>query len=337
MNATPIPDGYWEFSRNLSPDRMWDVKIDYPFAVTVTSTKTKTILRDSAPQIIPYTSGPMRNAYVNTWFPDSSGFVLYDADTGCEKCSFDRLIIYRLDISQRKMQRYVLEPMVERNTAFWTDVSISPDGSQFAVVVNDREIYIVNRKAEVIRKIMPEPGQGDRLDWVDWTQYGLLYEISSDQIGNDNPGNFDLRMIDMTNQTRPDVLLLHTIGWGLYVESVDPFSPRLVLYDYLPAEVPDVWSEDIIFNIQSRQFEDILCTNREEVPACDIVNAGDQHLFTMRMGEQGENLYVFNWLTRQLIDKKYHIEKIIEWRQDLQSFIVQQGEYPDDWLESIKP
>jgi len=132
----------------------------------------------------------------------------------------------------------------------------------------------------------------------------------------------------MTNQTRPDVLLLHTIGWGLYVESVDPFSPRLVLYDYLPAEVPDVWSEDIIFNIQSRQFEDILCTNREEVPACDIVNAGDQHLFTMRMGEQGENLYVFNWLTRQLIDKKYHIEKIIEWRQDLQSFIVQQGEYP---------
>jgi len=160
-----------------------DVKIDYPFAVTVTSTKTKTILRDSAPQIIPYTSGPMRNAYVNTWFPDSSGFVLYDADTGCEKCSFDRLIIYRLDISQRKMQRYVLEPMVERNTAFWTDVSISPDGSQFAVVVNDREIYIVNRKAEVIRKIMPEPGQGDRLDWVDWTQYGLLYEISSDQIG----------------------------------------------------------------------------------------------------------------------------------------------------------
>jgi hypothetical protein len=55
------------------------------------------------------------------------------------------------------------------------------------------------------------------------------------------------------------------------------------------------------------------------------------------MGEQGENLYVFNWLTRQLIDKKYHIEKIIEWRQDLQSFIVQQGEYPDDWLESIKP
>jgi hypothetical protein len=89
--------------------------------------------------------------------------------------------------------------------------------------------------------------------------------------------------------------------------------------------------------MQSQQLEDVLCTNTNEVSSCNLVNASDQHIFAIQMGVQSENFYIFDWATLKLINKKYHIENIIEWRQDLQSFIVQQGNYPDDWLESIKP
>jgi len=323
----------------MSPDRKWEVNIEYPLAVSVTSSLTDKVLRDPAPQTVPYTPGPIpRFTYLEKWFPDSTGFILYDEDVGCEKCPFDRLIIYLLDTDQGKLQHYVLEPLLERNTAFNTDVSFSPDGSQFAVTVNDREIYIVNRKAEVIQKISLDIVKEDFFMNVDWTRYGLLYGIETPHIGDgSDPYDLFLRKIDMTDPTRSDTLLLKTTGYGLGVLSVDPFSPRLVLYDSLAASPPNIWSELIIFNMQSQQLEDVLCTNSNEVPSCDLVNASGQHIFAMKMGDQTENLYIFDWATRKLTNKKYHIEKILEWRQDLQSFIVQQGNFPDEWLESIQP
>ncbi len=327
-NITPIPEEYWSSLENFSPDGIWKVSLDYPFAVSVTSLQTKKILQDLAPQTIPFTPGIIpRSYYLESWFPDSTGFIVYDVDSGYEKSAYDRLIIYQIETSQNKLQRYIFEPLEERNTAISGSVSYSPDSSLFAVIVNSQEIFILNRKAEVIQKFKPKLNNNSIITNIDWTKYGLLYEVRRTQSNDKVFQESELRIINIDEQNQSDDLLLSISGFDIV--SVDPYSTRLVIYTSTKREI-------IIFNFQTLQFEEVLCKNIE-YGYCKVVNTNNQRIFAIRNGKDGDNLYIFDWETRQLINKKYHIEEIIDWREDKQSFIVLQGEYPNTWFEFIEP
>jgi hypothetical protein len=325
--GTPIPTDYWQRLINVSPDGNWKVNIGQSIAVT--SISGNITMLDEKPDLEPYYE-------FQTWFPDSSGFILFDAPTGCEKCSFDRLVIYQMDQGQQKLRHYILAPGGEKNSIFYTDVSMSPEGSRLAVITNDRQIDIINRKAEVVQVFHPVLDKNEVIVEVDWTNFGLLFTAAQ---GSSNLSDIrvEIRKIDVTNADYPDTTVYRSIGSTVAIESINPSSPLIILRITLFVSPPSVWSKHVIYNISTQNLGDSLCEDNQQVPECEIINSADQQYFAIKSGDQGDNLFIYNWSTLELAKKNIHIDRIIKWEQSLHSFIVEVGNDPNYWLEAITP
>ena len=315
VNKTPITFVSTNNSFQLekhSPDGKWVVRMDESLNILVFSTLTNTVTYSISLEDIPYTPGKCnRNIFFDSWFPDSNGFIVYDADSGCES-RYDRLLVINLNHAKKELDYYVFEPEQERNLAFWPYLSYSPDGSQFAVATSGKEIDIVDLKGKIIQVYTPKKTESCRPIEVKWTRLGLLYVCLSDYDENQNAKS-ELRIINMTSTFQQETLLLSRNNSAIHVYSVDPKSPRIMLNYIYPNYDSIPWCGLVIFNVETKDFEDQICTDFAPYRDFSIVEAANQPYFGLYFFENGENFYIYDWSKNILINKNIQLADIIEW------------------------
>jgi hypothetical protein len=334
-NATPIPPDYWDWHTERSPDNQWQVHLGYQQPISVTSISDQTlVIDDKLPLLGEY------NAF-ESWVPDNSGFVMFDSNFGCEKCPLDRLIVYHIDAELKTLDRYIFDPALPTNYAFWQPITWSPDGTQLAVIVNEKEIFILNRQAKVVREIKPNLGKEEILDQVLWAKFGLAYTTRI-LTGNQSE---QIRLLNLDDVSSAEVILTEGSD-GPQILAADPFSPRLmVAHSTRPFNSTLGYLEEIaILNVETHQYEDSVYIYGKwiQYPYYDFASSADQQLVALQLGHDEGNLFIFGWKKRQLTSTDINgtSEKIIGWRQDLQTFIVlrnQQSTSKTEWLESVNP
>lgn len=168
--VTPTHNFALDWRLSHSPDGNWILKLDKTVTILSTSYEQVSLKQPSDAKLGEYST-------FKAWFPDSNGVILFDADHGCEKCAYDRLVVLLINREQMQLQRFVYEPMTERNRSFWGLISWSPDGSKFAVVVDFKELVVLDRQANIIMTLAPALASNEILDHATWTTSGLAYVI----------------------------------------------------------------------------------------------------------------------------------------------------------------
>ena len=173
---TPLPQTNIALDLNTyhSPNGKWDVYLpNRATAVVITSTATNSSFQDD------FELGEYH--HITSWFPDNSGFVLFDAEKGCQKCPWDKLIIYHINEESANSSHYEFEPLTERNKAFWHPIAWSQDGLKFAVIVGGdiggEKIYVLDQQATVLNQLSPQLEEKEiidpyRLVWKKLELYG---------------------------------------------------------------------------------------------------------------------------------------------------------------------
>ncbi len=336
-NATPIPSEwrFWDTYPMSSPDGKWQVHLGdkQPISVTAVADSSLVIL-DQAP-IGEYSS-------FESWFPDNSGFIVLDADHGCEKCPWDRLNMYHIDAENKMLSRYTFEPAsTPPQTAFWSEVSWSPDGSQLAVIVNQQEIVLLDKYAKVQHEIKPKLRGNQQLDQIFWANFGLVYTVRN--VTSDNsPQSSEIRQVDLTNLAQQEQVLTQGADDPFIMDS-DPFSHRLMVkHDVRPPDARLGWMAEVaIFNTDTRQYEESIYVygSWTQYPYFNYAVSDNHQLVALQLGNDEDNFFIFDWKTGEMTKKAITVDDILRWRQDLQSFIVVRSGSPtktQEWLESVR-
>lgn len=328
LNATPYK---WNWEKDYdtyhSTDFHWQIHLTYNQPISITSLLDGKTLKESI-------LGPYYRW--DGWFPDNSGFIIFDADNGCEKCSYDRLNLFHIDTQSGILKRYVFEPLTERNKAFWQTIAWSPDGSQMAAIVDSTSIYIIDTKGKVIDIIKPTfETDNTGIDQIEWTDWGLLF-LARYYPPMTQP--MYLYFINMDRRDFKQELLLNSLDYP-YIVSVSPFSPTLLLTRDDNSTCKLGCGEFVTFNIQSKKVENVIIKYGSQYPYYDIVNSKDHSVVAIQTNSDDNNLFFFYWKQQNLKSQNIRVDKIIEWRQDLQAFIVLRSDTAsgNQWLEAIKP
>lgn len=324
----PVPEWFAESvswgSPAVSPDGQWValVRPNAPIQVWA-SADPDTIYTDDQP-LGPYT-------FFRAWSPNSSTFGIFDADQGCERCPFDRLIVYMINGGQ--VARYVYAPTAEPNRAFWLSPVWSPDGRQMAVLVGSREIHILDAHAQLISVLTPPDGA--HLNGIIWTTWGLIYWV--------RPENARQAVEIYLHQ--PDIVagdeLVFSSDANLRVLSADYDSPRLMIHHYTNLPGQPTSGEIAILNTATHQLEEALLTHDDQYPYFSALDGDAGHVVALL--DQAGQLFTYSWYADELHDQQLRVTRLIQWRQDLGAFIVLRSPSPQDqtfansWLESVVP
>ncbi|MGB8644938.1 MAG: hypothetical protein WCF84_06855, partial [Anaerolineae bacterium] len=181
----------------------------------------------------------------------------------CPRCEYDRLIIHHIDSARGFLDHTIFDPRLEPNTAFSAVVlSWSPDGSRFAVLVGDQDIYIINRSAQVLQKISLSLKQDHQLDDLIWTSFGLVYLVD-DFSAPLHPVNTEIYLLSLDDPRHP-ALVLSSYN-DPYILSANPRAPQLLIESSVPVD-QGYWAELEIFNLQTRGFEKIVFQEHSDYP-----------------------------------------------------------------------
>ncbi|MGB8647140.1 MAG: hypothetical protein WCF84_18025 [Anaerolineae bacterium] len=324
-NAIRMPDDFGWLDRSRSLDLHWEAWLGSSQPVTVTSIiSNQIILKEKLPVALGEYPGPVY------WFPDNTGLVVYDGDHGCEKCDWDRLLIYRINQQGWFLERSAFEPLARRNEAFWEGISWSPDGSRFAVVVGFHEIYLLNRQAWVLQKITPKLTEHELIDQVAWTDMGIVYLVRT--FDTDPPQPSEMRLTAPYDRNQPDKVLRSGSDYPAIL-AVAPDQHRLLIAHDWDHSSSGLTGELGIFNLETRRFERTFCLYRDY--PYDLTVAGSRFFVAFQCGDS--NLSILNWDTGQVTAKQIHVDEIIGWRQDLEAFTVLQRRSDGDWLALVRP
>jgi len=301
---------------------------DVPVAV-VSLTNLKIYQSPSLPALGDYTN-------FASWFPDNSGFVIMDADKGCEKCSFDRLRVYQINSKNNFLQQNIFEPLKERNDSFWSNISWSPDGSSFAVVVNQQEIDILNRQAQVVEKFLPDlKTNSSWIDSANWTPYGLIYKTRYDN-PYPQPQLTELFLLDSAHAELKETRLLTSNAYPEFI-SYDPFSPRVIIMQDQNPEIFDNKLDFVIFNLETRKLEKVIYTIMGG-PNTNYKISSDSTMVGMMGNVEENNFYIYDWKSQTFFDLHMHIKDILAWDPIAQAFIVLKKDAAGhEWTEAVQP
>jgi hypothetical protein len=315
QNITGMPDNYifQNWDEILSPD-----------GTMIANTNQQIKIEDRTGKVIFQGTEPPGSYYdLVSWFPDSKGFVLYTADHGCEKCPFDRLVVYQIDKQNKKLKSFTLEPLSARNESFWQDISWSPDGSEFAVIVNLREVDILDRDARVVRKLQINLDEDQGIRQGVWTKYGFLYiydtytaNVTFEQLG----------IIDVNTQ-KQTTLMNDAVGEYKSIISVDPYTPRIIIV------IDQGINQNVdIYNLETKKVEQTLYP----IYGCPSLVEADPSPYVGILTCDNK-FRLFYWKTRSITDTNLKNINQIEWGPDLGEFILTGGNGNDQWVESVKP
>lgn len=331
-NATPFkPDWKKDHDTYHSSDFHWQIYLTENQPISITSLLDGKILKDSV--LGPYLGW-------GGWFPDNNGFIVFDADNGCERCPYDRINFFHIDTQSGILKRYVFEPLAERNKAFNFGIAWSPDGSQMAVIVGLKSIYIMDTKGTVIDIIKPTfRTDNTGIDQVEWTNQGLLFLARYYRTYYPpRPQSMYLYSIDLDHPESTQELLLSSLDYP-YIVSASPFSPMLLLKQDDKTTCELGCGEFVTFNIQTKIVENVIIKHGGQYPYFSIENSKDRSVVAIQTNSDGDNLFFFYWKQQSLVPQHIRVDKIVEWRQDLQAFIVLRSDTASgkQWLETIKP
>ncbi len=327
-NAIPGPEISWYQYALYSSDNQWRVGLEMTQPISVTAV--------SDPQLEFHDDPPLAlGAYPSfvSWFPDNSGFVIYDADRGCERCGWDRLISYQINSQGGFLRHFTFAPPAGPNSAFWNDISWSPDGTHLAAIVNNQEIYLLDRRARVMNKIRPHLAKDEIVNQVTWTHSGLVYRIEN----RSDPSHVstEIRLAWLTDRTWSDRTLMHSYD-SPAILSASPLHPELLI-----AHGADTgqgyYGEVAIFDMRTGKYTQSICTWISSPPLDSAVST-DNEFVALRCHDK--HLAFFDWKTLLLSDNNVQVDAILKWRQDLGAFLVMQiPDWKSDrtWIAAIKP
>lgn len=333
-SATPLPDWFPESavwgSPVISPDGQWvaSVRSNQPIQVW-RADDPDTIITDDQP-LGPYT-------FFRAWFPDSTAFVIVDSDRGCEKCRHDRLIVYA--INGGALERFVYEPLAERNRAFWSAPVWSPAGDQMAVIVGGREIHVLDRAGRPIKTLTAQVTfEGDHIDEVAWTTWGLIYSV---RYLPGFPSQEILIYRDSSDAIGGDELLFSGYDYPRIL-SADYDSPRLIIHHGTNRPGFPHSGEIVILNTETHELEDVLLTHDDQYPYYHALDAEQGH--ALALTDRAGHLYIYDWRANELRDKHLRVGRLVQWRQDLGALVVMRSPenldhytWADSWLEAVAP
>jgi hypothetical protein len=318
-NGTPVPDwvsGWLSWrSPAPSPDNQWEAVVRRGQPVTVQSLQDPTLIYTDSVPFDDY-------GFFQAWLPDNTSFVAFEADNGCERCPYDRLILFHINTEAGRLDRYVYEPLAERNQAFSNEPVWSSDGEQIAVIVDHKRIVILNRQAEVIDEITPNgPLEANIVDQVLWTSRGWVYVSRNMQ---DSP---QLKSIYLEH------------GDGLLYSGYD--YPRI-----LAANAPYLMishnthrtgfhhpGEITILNMDTHEWEETLLRYGDEYPSYTFEVATTQPLVALL--DAHHHLWIYDW--SELHDMHRDALKFVGWREDLNAFLILWGNDDVKWLDTARP
>jgi len=313
----------------LSPNNKWLVRnTDGLRAIQFVSTADPTHTLDTLPD-------PELGEHLSphAWAPDSSAFVAYGADLGYAGCPFRRVIIYTLAASDTVLNHVVFEPYDVEGciTLAW-----SPDSSRLATSLDGREIFVVNKQAQVLEKIVPELTDDSGLACCWWDQSGLFYLV----VDNANPAQpvYELRKVDPTNPQK-HLVVLNRSGWQLSIVGSAQNPPRLLILEK-PTECGNDLVELWVLNLKTNQVEQKGVFHGSY---CSSSSSPQSDSVALKIAEADQpcggntSLWMFNWSKNELADRG-RIVSLIGWHTDIQGFVVIKGVYPNNLrLETIKP
>ncbi len=327
--VTPVPEGHWDLWLDHSTNGEWEVYLS-PLVTTavITSTTSGISFKDDL-QVGAYNT-------VASWFPDNSAFIVFDANLGCEKCSFDRLTVYLINKESKSVSHFQFEPVTEwteRYGAFWHRIAWSLDGQQFAVIVGGRTIYILDRNANVQRELMPSLGQDDIIDHVIWTRSGLAYTVRT---LHPDPQVTEIRIINLAEQS-PAETVLRREGDYPYFLSADPLDDYLLIrHGPLGPPVDEIG----MFSLKTHQFVQTIYPIEGSYPYFTSLEGDNGKILGLLLLNKGKDLYVFDWKTQTLSDTQVTADKLLGWRDDVKAFITLRSNGPegkDSWIELVSP
>lgn len=328
---TITPEAFFDLWIEHSPNGEWDAYLS-PLITTVviTSTISGTSFKDNF-QVGPYNG-------IVSWFPDNSGFIVLDANQGCQKCPFDRLTTYHIDAQAEAFLHFEFEPLLEPNTALsYQHISWSRDGSQFAIIVgefNQEQIYILDRYANVIRIVEPQLSEHQTIDQVTWFKDSLIYTVRD--LGK-SPQPTEIRMINLDEQAAVESILRHEPD-DPYIISASSESDYLLISTKRLSE-SSFFGEIGVFDLKTLQFVKIIYQySGENKPYFNYVEANNRPIIGFQLYNRGDALFVFDWNTQELFNTQVPIDALLGWQEDQNSFIVVRSDRVNkhsQWIELI--
>lgn len=337
-NATPLPNGKPYFPPNLSPDQKWVATINQDTGeINITAiAQRKTLTTSNA--LFSRVSNMLGYDLFLEWFPNSTGFMIFGNDGKADNTAskrWNRIVLYQINVQENDLEAFVLEPLPIG--IYWPEFSWAPDMKNFALIVADQAIYVINQKAELVQTIRPSLGKSDHITEVTWTKYGIVYLVlkySNDVLSS--------QMHLMMPDNQQDLLLSNDDVKT--VLSVDPYTPRIMLFIsgfYCPEVVDGIRycnSKIVTFNLETKQIDQTVYSFHVPQDSDCLDWPVDASPFVgVTTCDPNENLFIFDWATRTLDNKHLHAEMILPWRSDLESFIILNGQYPNQWLETVSP
>lgn len=329
-SLTPFP-AWWSnafgglngLSITLSPDGKWlarNINDLHAVEFVSTSNPSQTLLTPAGAKLGEYVPPA-------AWAPDSSAFIAYGADNGCEKCPFDRVIIYGVQGKGSIADYYVFEPhysSVENAFATsWSPLSWSPDASQFAISLNLREILILDKHARVIQRVMPSLTNSERVVDLWWAQNGLLYVIDN------GAGGSKLQRLDLADPIKSDTLLSQDGSMRIIGLRQDP-TRLLISYHQWKDNVSDLQ----LMNAETGKLERTIPLKGTLCRSSDSPNSPSTAIETC---DGKTNLWLFDWNRSELVDQG-EVQTLIGWHTDIQGFVIVKGTAPESlWIEVVKP
>ncbi|MCE1251961.1 MAG: hypothetical protein LWX83_00260 [Anaerolineae bacterium] len=342
-DATPIipqdqKEGLEKTIQNtfISPDGQWLVSFkNDTHPVAVTSLLTHKTIWDTDLELVG------KGMKFSGWFSDSSGFVLSAINYVCnDNCPVNRLIMYRLEVKNNVInhQIYDLPP----DKFFISGLMPSPDVSRYLAIVRDYaaktdrdEIYIVNHQAELLQKVKLPLSAGFEIKNLYWVTPGLIYTVRNSQ-NPSIPYTLNLYLLDPARTERPQTLFYSINGYPQII-SMDPLHRHLLIYRHNDQDGGGK-AEFLIFNLRAKQIEKTIPS-----PVDDIVKyagSDDSSVVALQSADPENNLFMFYWQTRSLVDRRMHIGDLNEqsWNPDLTGFVVYCGDNAGhQWTRLVQP
>jgi len=264
------------------------------------------------------------------WSPDGSAFVLYSAEEGFSHCPFSRVFLVHIDERDGTLRYDAFDPNCTAPSPF-TSASWAPDGTRLAVTLNRRQIYLIDKQANLERTIEPALDAQSRLFGLWWTSAGLFYHLSSIEPGQQR---HELGAVDPDAPDRHRILIesettLQVVGWN-------PETDRLLVREqdagYPPAETFDL----SVLDPQSGAVEHRLTVEGSQC----VSDATPQTRFTaLKISTPTDDcsLWFFDW-ERNILIPHGAIVALVGWRSNVQGFVVVKDTIESQLqLETIQP
>ncbi len=303
-----------------SPDMNWRIKYkNSKYPIIVESEDEKIVFQESG------SLETGENVVTLDWFPDSSGFILWAADSPQEINDYgwywaDRLILYKIDTVNKLLHHTIVAPVASKKEGFMTwprNLAWSPDGSKFAVVENIETIYVIDRNGQIIRISEPSLGKEEYWYWsILLTNDSLLFSTIQSPY-KQKPGLTTTNAIWKVNLEKEDTSEKKIMEEVDYVEFVgkDPNSAKILIYRPNPENFPCSPNELVIYNLETNEIEKTLLRNITNLSSS---SSKDKTVLALNFSKckpsvsqshiiESENIlvyqYIYYWQYGELVEK----------------------------------